>query len=144
MQYGRSGCWIPPRSPTKTLLLGTEQGWGGWAGTHPPEYQSGGEWLGGLWGLCEAEPPPSQLGRGKRGPNAAPGNKESVWLVTALRKRGETNVPLIGGEVTSQGCCQAGGEGLPLRPGASHPHPGTMLTPQICPTASQHWCTAQI
>lgn len=40
------------------------------------------------------------MGRGKRGLSAAPGNKESVWLVTALRKRGETNVPLIGGEVT--------------------------------------------
>lgn len=61
---------------------------------------------GGAAGSVRGETPP-QLGkggsgRGKRGPAAAPGNKESVWLVTALRKRGETNAPLIGGEVTAQ------------------------------------------
>lgn len=33
------GCRTPSRSPTKLLLLGTEQGWGGQAGMCPPEYQ---------------------------------------------------------------------------------------------------------
>lgn len=52
-------------------------------------------------GLCAARHPPTPAGgKGKGGLSAAPGNKESVWLVTALRKRRETNVPLIGGEVT--------------------------------------------
>lgn len=58
---------------------------------------------GELRGLYAARHPPtpaSGRGKGKGGLSAAPGNKESVWLVTALRKRGETNVPLIGGEVT--------------------------------------------
>lgn len=57
---------------------------------------------GQLRGLCAAGSPHplGGTGRGKGGLAAAPGNKESVWLVTALRKRGETNVPLIGGEVT--------------------------------------------
>ena len=58
---------------------------------------------GGLRGLrCKTPPPAGGTGRrkGKGGLAADPGNKESVWLVTALRKRGETNVPLIGGEVT--------------------------------------------
>lgn len=52
-------------------------------------------------GLYAARHPPTPAGgKGKGGLSAAPGNKESVWLVTALRKRRETNVPLIGGEVT--------------------------------------------
>lgn len=58
---------------------------------------------GELRGLYAARHPPTPAGgrgKGKGGLSAAPGNKESVWLVTALRKRGETNVPLIGGEVT--------------------------------------------
>lgn len=33
------GCRTPSRSPTKLLLLGTEQGWGGRPGMCPPEYQ---------------------------------------------------------------------------------------------------------
>lgn len=102
-----SGCRTPSRSPTKTLLSGTERGSAGLGG---PGWDASPRIpirRGGLQGLCEARPPPPPAaaggsGRGKRGPAAAPGNKESVWLVTALRKRGETNAPLIGGEVTAQ------------------------------------------
>lgn len=52
-----------------------------------------------MQGLWAARHPLTSWGDGE-GEAVAPKNKESVWLVTALRKRRETNVPLIGGEVT--------------------------------------------
>lgn len=124
-----SGCQTPSRSPTKTLLSGTEQGSAGLGGAGLGRVPPNTNQEGGAAGSVRGETPP-QLGkggsgRGKRGPAAAPGNKESVWLVTALRKRGETNAPLIGGEVTAQETLPGGRPGAAAAPGHcprdSHP-----------------------
>lgn len=99
----------PIALPDKALSVGYRAGLGGPGWDVSPRIPmrrgsvftpvAGGR--GKLRGLCAARHPPTPAGgKGKGGLSAAPGNKESVWLVTALRKRRETNVPLIGGEVT--------------------------------------------
>lgn len=96
---------VPPRAPDKASSVGDRVGLGGpgWDVSPRIPIRKGSVFTpvagGGLRGLCTARFPPPP-GRGKGGLSAAPWNKESVWLMTALRKRGETNVPLIGGEVT--------------------------------------------
>lgn len=112
-RFGRcpldSGCRTPSRSRQSLFCRGQSGAGGAGLGRVPPNTNQEGERVypsswGGTAGSvhCKIPPPPQPggTGRGKGGLSAAPGNKESVWLMTALRKRGETNVPLIGGEVT--------------------------------------------